>query len=136
MVYTPERLRAIFERTDGHCHICGAKLSFCRYGQVDGWEVEHSVPVSLGGSERLSNLYAAHIVCNREKGARGTRTARRWHGRSKAPLSRRKKESIRESNRWGWGAAGALTGGAIAGPPGLLIGGILGALFGNGINPE
>jgi len=98
--------------------------------------VEHSIPVSLGGSDRLSNLYAAHIVCNRQKGIRTTRTARKWHDRSRAPLSREKKESVRENNRLGWGAAGALTGGAIAGPAGLLIGGVVGVLFGDGIDPE
>lgn len=136
MGHSPERLRTIFERTDGSCHICGRKLVFCRYGEEGGWEVEHSIPVSLGGSDRLSNLYAAHIVCNRQKGIRTTRTARKWHDRSRAPLSREKKESVRENNRLGWGAAGALTGGAIAGPAGLLIGGVVGVLFGDGIDPE
>jgi 5-methylcytosine-specific restriction endonuclease McrA len=136
MGHTRERLRDIFERTDGHCHICGIRLVFSRYGHPGGWEVEHSIPVSSGGSDRLSNLYAAHMVCNREKGARTTRTARGWHGRSKAPLSHDRKENIRENNRLGWGTAGALTGGAIAGPAGFIVGGILGALFGDGINPE
>jgi hypothetical protein len=136
MERSAERLEAIFEKTDGRCHICGTKLAFCRYGQDRGWEIEHSIPVSLGGTDRLSNLYAAHIACNREKGIRTTRTARRWHERSRAPLSRERKESIREKNCLGWGTAGALTGGAIAGPPGMFIGAILGALFGDGINSE
>jgi hypothetical protein len=136
MGYRSERLEQIFRRTDGQCHICGRRLIFSRYGQPGGWEVEHSVPVSLDGSDRLCNLYAAHIACNREKGNRTTRTARSWHERSRAPLSRRKKESIREDNRLGWGAVGALTGAAVGGPAGLIIGGILGAVFGGGIDPE
>jgi 5-methylcytosine-specific restriction endonuclease McrA len=70
MERSAERLEAIFEKTDGRCHICGTKLAFCRYGQDRGWEIEHSIPVSLGGTDRLSNLYAAHIACNREKGIR------------------------------------------------------------------
>src|ERR1019366_3675602 len=136
MAYSAEGREKIFGRTDGRCHICGKRLAYSRYSQPGGWEVEHSIPVSSGGSGRFSNLYAAHVVCNRQKGIRTTRTARRWHERSRAPLSREKKESIRENNRWGWGAAGALTGGAIGGPGGVFIGGVLGALFGDGINPE
>jgi hypothetical protein len=136
MAYSAERLEAIYQRTDGRCHICGTRLVFSRYGESGGWEVEHSIPVSFGGTDRLCNLYAAHIVCNREKGIRTSRTARSWHSRSKAPLSRRKKESVRENNRLGWGAAGALTGAAVGGPAGFLIGGILGAAFGDGIDPE
>ena len=136
MGHSPERLDQIFRRTDGQCHICGGRLVFSRYGQLTGWEVEHSIPVSLGGSDRLCNLYAAHVECNRLKGIRTTRTARSWHEWSRAPLSRRKKESIREDNRLGWGAAGALTGGAVGGPAGFIIGGILGAVFGDGIDPE
>jgi len=46
------------------------------------------------------------------------------------------KQPSHEDNRWGWGAAGALTGGALGGPAGFVIGGILGALFGDGIDLE
>ena len=92
--------------------------------------------MSLGGTDRLGNLYAAHLVCNREKGIKRTRTARSWHERTRAPLSKQRKESIRKGNRWGWGTTGALTGAAIGGPAGFLIGGVLGALFGDALNPE
>lgn len=136
MAYSAERREQIFGRTDGQCHICWKRLAFSTYGQIGGWEVEHSIPASSGGSDRLSNLYPSHIVCNRQKGAKTTRTARSWHGRSRAPLSRKRKEEIRESNRWGWGAAGALTGGALAGPVGLFLGAVIGALAGDGLNPE
>ena len=139
MRYSNEQLNAIFDRTDGYCHICGRKLCFSNYGQWGkrgAWEVEHSNPRCNGGSDRLCNLYAAHISCNREKGAITTRTARGWNERTKAPLSKAKKEQITSRNRWGWGATGALSGAAIAGPPGLLIGGVLGAIFGDGIEPK
>jgi hypothetical protein len=136
MAYSTERRGQIFARTDGRCHICWRRLVFSTYGQSGGWEVEHSIPVSSGGSNRLSNLYPAHTVCNRQKGIKASRTARSWHARSRAPLSRERKAAIRGSNRWGWGAAGALTGGAIAGPAGLFIGGLLGALIGDEMNPE
>jgi hypothetical protein len=139
MAYSNERLEAVFARTDGHCHICGGKLCFSNYGQWDrrgAWEVEHSRPRCNGGSERLCNLYAAHISCNREKGKLTTRTARGRNGRTKAPLSKAKKEQIRSNNRWGWGTAGALSGAAVAGPAGFVVGGLIGAIFGDDIEPE
>lgn len=92
--------------------------------------MEHSKPRCKGGSSRLCNLLAAHIVCNRQKGSVTIRTARGWNGRTKAPLSREKKDEIRDGNRLGWGRVGALTGGAMFGPAGLVCGGILGAIVG------
>ena len=139
MAYTDEQLSAIFDRTDGHCHICGTKLCFTNYnnpGRRGAWEVEHSNPRCNGGTDRLCNLYAAHISCNREKGTMTTRTARRWNDRTGAPLSKNKKEEVRSNNRWGWGSAGALSGAAIAGPAGFVIGAIAGALIGDAIEPE
>lgn len=139
MTYTEEQLDAIFERTDGHCHVCGKKLCLNNYGQggrKGAWEVEHSIPHSDGGSDRLNNLYAAHLSCNREKGTVTSRTARKWNGRSKAPLSKERKEEIRVRNRWGWGAAGAISGAAIAGPAGFVVGGLIGAVIGDQIKPE
>jgi HNH endonuclease len=139
MSYMDDELDAIFERTDSHCHICGKKLCRNNYGlwrRKGAWEVEHSVPRSNGGSERLNNLYAAHISCNREKGTVTTRTARKWNGRSKAPLSKESKEKIRSRNRWGWGTAGAISGASIAGPAGFVVGGLIGAVIGDQIKPE
>ena len=139
MAHTDEQLSLVFDRTDGNCHLCWRKLCFQNYGRLSrrgAWEVEHSNPRCHGGSNRLSNLYAAHIICNREKGSRATRTARAWNGRTKAPLSRLRRQEIRSENRVGWGSLGALAGAAVLGPPGLLLGGILGALVGDGIEPQ
>lgn len=139
MRYSDEQLEDIFDRTDGYCHICGGKLCFSNYGQWGergAWEVEHSNPQCNGGSNRLCNLYAAHISCNREKGVVSTRSARARNGFSKAPLSKKKKKQIRSRNRWGWGAAGAFSGAAVGGPVGFVVGGVLGALFGDDIKPE
>ena len=137
--YTSEQLEAIYDRTDGHCHLCGKKLCFTNYGQYGkrgSWEVEHSNARCNGGSDRLCNLYAAHIFCNRQKGTVTTRTARAWNGRTKAPLSKKRKEQISTSNRWGWGTVGALSGAAVAGPAGLFLGAALGALIGDSILQE
>lgn len=139
MGYSNERLEAIFHRTDGNCHICGGKLCFSNYGQLErrgAWEVEHSKPQCNGGSDRLCNLYAAHIPCNREKGIVTTRTARGRNGRTKAPLSKIKKEEIRSRNRWGLGTAGAIAGASVAGPAGFVVGGLIGVILGDEIEPE
>jgi len=139
MRYTPDDLEVIFDRTDGYCHLCGKRLCFSNYGQYGergAWEVEHSKARCNGGTDRLCNVYAAHISCNRQKGISATRTARARNGRTKAPLSRDRKEQIRQNNRWGWGSVGALSGAAIAGPPGFVIGAVIGALFGDDMEPE
>lgn len=139
MRYTDEQLDEIIGRTDGRCHICGRMVCRNNYGnlgQRGAWEVEHSNPRSKGGGDRLSNLYAAHISCNREKGTVTSRTARRWNGRTKAPLSKEKKAQIQNRNRWGWGAAGALYGAAVGGPAGLVVGGLVGAFLGDQISPD
>lgn len=139
MPYTDVELSRIFDRTDGHCHLCGKKLSFTNYGRFGcrgAWEVEHSMARCNGGTDHGKNLYAACIECNREKGSVTTRTARGWNGRTKAPLSRQRKDQIRKANRLGCGAIGALTGAAVGGPAGFLFGTILGVLVGDGIKPE
>ncbi|HZW06078.1 MAG TPA: HNH endonuclease, partial [Phycisphaerales bacterium] len=67
MAWTREQLTAIYDRTSGYCHLCGKKLALTNYaahGHKGAWEVEHSVPRACGGSDRLNNLYAAHISCN------------------------------------------------------------------------
>jgi hypothetical protein len=135
MSYTSERLNQVFDRTDGYCHICHGRLSFAQYGRPGGWEVEHSVPKSRGGTDRLSNLYAAHVSCNRAKRADSTRSARRKRGKTRAPHSVQKRAELRKRNAaLGFGGGVAL-GAMIGGPPGALIGGTLGALLGHDKDP-
>lgn len=89
------RIERIYRKTDGNCHICYKKLSLSNYGKLGNkgaWEIEHSVPRVKGGTDHSNNLFAACISCNRDKGTHTSRTARAWHGRTKAPLSREKKE--------------------------------------------
>ena len=60
MGYSNERLNEIFDKTNGHCRHCGIQLAFGNYGVYDargGWHVDHSVPVSKGGSDNLRNLW-------------------------------------------------------------------------------
>ena len=135
MAYCHEDLRVIFAKTDGRCHICWKSMRFGLYGLSQGWEVEHSNPLCNGGTDRLCNLFPAHVICNREKGSKTTRTARSWHGRNRAPLSRKKKEQIKSNNRWGLGTLGGFLG-LFAGLPGVIVGITIGALVGDSIDPE
>lgn len=45
------------------CHICG--------GEIDGirerWDVEHIIPLALGGDDEPSNWAPAHVACHKLK---------------------------------------------------------------------
>lgn len=134
MGHSNERLNAIYDRTDGRCHICCKKLAFKNYGSLEGlrgaWEVEHSNPKSKGGTDRLSNLYPACISCNRSKGANSTRSARTKNGRTAAPLSAAKIRERRSSNAAAGGLLGGLAG-LFGGPIGVILGAGIGAAIGH-----
>ena len=139
MPYDIEILRRIYERTDGHCHICGKKISFVNYAIPGGrgaWEVEHSIARAVGGTDHLNNLFPACIRCNRTKGTRASKAARIQHGRKRAPLSRDRKENIRGSNALAGIGLGAIVGGLLGGLPGAFIGGALGGILGHSSDPE
>jgi len=138
MKYDIELLRKIYDKTGGRCHICKKQLSFRNWGDPEGkggWEIDHSVPKSRGGSDHLNNLYPACVGCNREKSATTTRTSRAWHGRTKAPLSKEKEEEARVFY--------ILAGLFIGGVAGSLIvrglwwlGAIVGGVIGNNLDPN
>jgi len=130
-----QRLRAIYDRTSGYCHICHKKLAFTNYGNFDqrgAWEIEHSVPRALGGSDRLSNLYAACISCNRQKQHVSTRTARGWNGHTRAPFSAGRRQRLRQENVLTGAGIGLLLGAPFGGI-GALVGPILGGYVGRKI---
>ena len=138
MAYSTEKLSWIYDRTSGRCHICGKKLSFKnygRYGEKAAWQVEHSRPRARGGTDHGNNLYAACIGCNLEKSTVSTRTARGWHGRRKAPLSRQRRMEAKRSAALAWGILGA-TAGALFGPWGLVAGALIGAKIGHETDPD
>ncbi len=138
MIFTRSQLRRIYDRSTGYCHICHKKLAFSNYGACGSrgaWEVEHSRPHAKGGTDRLTNLYAACISCNRSKGKHVTRTARAKHGKTRAPLSAKKRKSTRAENAVLAGLAGAAIG-AIFGPAGAVAGAAVGAHLGHKKNPD
>jgi hypothetical protein len=133
MAYSEELLNRIYDRTDGYCHICGKKLSFVNYGKrgrKGAWQVEHSRPRAKGGTDHPNNLYAACISCNRDKWITATRTARSWHGRKKAPLSKVRKQEAQARNTLTAAAIGLLLG-APGGPVGMISGAALGGAIGS-----
>ncbi len=138
MAYSTEELNRIYDRTSGRCHICGKRLSFKnygRYGERGAWHVEHSRPRARGGTDHGNNLYAACIGCNLEKSTVSTRTARAWHGRRRAPLSRERRIEAKNSAALAWGILGAAVG-ALGGPWGAIAGALIDAKLGHGADPN
>lgn len=136
--FNEDQLNSIFDRTRGKCHVCHKQLSFSNYGRHGrraAWQVDHSVALANGGSHHPNNLFPACIPCNLDKSTRHSRTARRAQGKSKAPLNRSRHEAARAENIAGGGAAGFGVG-ALFGPAGALIGGAIGLLVGDSINPD
>lgn len=136
MAFKDGELRAIYDRTNGMCHICGKKLSFRNYG-IQGtrapWQVDHSVSKAAGGTNHLNNLYAACIECNLEKSSGTTRAARTRHGRTRAPLSKEAKVKVRSGRTISGAACGGAIGWLVA-PELMVIGVVVGALIGNSLD--
>lgn len=61
---TRERVR-LFELHGGRCYLCGGKID----GTREAWEVEHELPVALGGDESDENRKLAHVKCHKPKTA-------------------------------------------------------------------
>lgn len=61
----PKRVRLrVFERCGGRCHISGIKIQ-----PGDKWEVDHVIPLVLGGANAESNLAPALSTEHRKKTA-------------------------------------------------------------------
>lgn len=131
-----QRLKDIFKKTDGYCHVCHRKLSFGGKRNTKGaWHIEHSKPRARGGTNHLNNLLPACIDCNIEKATLSSRTARGYYGNTRAPYCKEKKHAIRDDNT----AAGMIIGGligSIGGPWGVGIGATIGGIIGNSNSPK
>lgn len=133
-----EKLNRIYDKTRGKCHLCHKRLAFKNYGIVDArgaWEIEHSKPKSMGGTDHLNNLYAACIGCNRQKSNGTNHSVRSRNGVRKAPLSNRARTKQRLENTVAGMAAGAAIG-RFLGPGGAVVGGAIGGLIGGDKNVD
>src|SRR6266550_538484 len=86
--WTREQLTEIYDKTNGYCRYCGKKLAFTNHGRAGrkgAWEVDHSNPVSQGGTDYYRNLSPACIDCNRDKSDRTAQSYQR--SMSPAPAS-------------------------------------------------
>ena len=55
----------VYWRTPGHlCGVCGWFVSY-----YEDWEIDHKIPLFLGGTSDHDNLQLTHRFCNRSKGA-------------------------------------------------------------------
>jgi len=53
----------IFEMRDGVCHCCGGEIDRRR----EAWQIDHRVPLGLGGEDDDQNLELAHVKCHARK---------------------------------------------------------------------
>jgi hypothetical protein len=88
--------RTVYDSTGGECHLCHCKVAFKNYGkhgERGAWEVDHSMPVSKGGTNRVPNLRPACTSCNREKQDMTTRAIRARNGVTGLPPSREERRT-------------------------------------------
>ena len=68
---TTDRQARVWNRTEGHCHLCSEKL------KKDDWQIDHLVPRAKGGPDDDWNLLPICGFCNRiKKAAHGYRMRR------------------------------------------------------------
>lgn len=63
--WTALRRARLFDAHNGLCHICGLKIDAVR----GGFEVEHVIPLALGGEDDEANCRPAHVACHKGKTA-------------------------------------------------------------------
>ena len=60
-MFTQQERYEIYNRTEGHCGICG------RFIPLGEYTVDHIIPLSKGGTNDLDNLQACCSFCNKAK---------------------------------------------------------------------
>ena len=79
---------AIFVRHKECCHICGQSVVGKR------WEVEHIIPLALGGADDESNWAPAHKACHAPKTAEDVADIARAKRREAKHIGIRKRSSF------------------------------------------
>ena len=72
----PYSEKELFEKYGTNCHICQEAIDLLaprRQGTI-GWEfglqIDHFIPISLGGADTIENVRPSHGICNLKKGAK------------------------------------------------------------------
>jgi 5-methylcytosine-specific restriction endonuclease McrA len=66
----PYSRRFIFERDEGICGICKEPINwYLPPYHREGFTIDHLTPVSIGGTDTICNVRAAHRWCNSKRGA-------------------------------------------------------------------
>lgn len=53
----------IFLLHKGQCHLCPHKID----GGKERWDLEHIIPLAMGGKDEIENLAPAHVDCHKDK---------------------------------------------------------------------
>ena len=64
-ISTRERLR-LFNLHGGICHLCGGKID----GAREAWDINHEIPLELGGADDDENRKPAHRKCHQDHTAK------------------------------------------------------------------
>lgn len=96
---SPTKRFRLFQERGGVCHLCAGKI------QVgEGWEVEHVIPIALGGDDDDANCMLAHTKCHSVKTRKDladiAKAKRRERGRFGIPA--RKGRPMPGSKASGW----------------------------------
>ncbi|MDE0241114.1 MAG: HNH endonuclease signature motif containing protein [bacterium] len=87
---SPERRSRIIAEYGGMCGICGRTIA-----DDDEYEIDHAIPLGLGGTDDDSNLQPVHIECHRAKTYGGRLTRGDVREIAKAKRIARKRQSTR-----------------------------------------
>ncbi len=85
MIYSDERIRAVFNKTHEKCHLSGKTIHFVNYGKYEqrgAGEIDHSHPKARKGTDHLNNLYLSCISCNRSKQAQSSHKVKTDRGKA------------------------------------------------------
>src|SRR5262245_19599899 len=59
---SPTKRAEIVRNCDERCHLCGGSI---RMGEA--WDVEHVIPLAMGGADDVTNWRPAHVKCHKSK---------------------------------------------------------------------
>lgn len=97
--WTPRRKLAVFDAHSGRCHLCHGKID----GTRESWELEHIIPLAMGGADDETNVAPAHVACHRAKTTKDAgQIAKANRVRAKHNGAARPKSTLPGSKASGW----------------------------------